>query len=134
MPRRASTHPTQAELEILNVLWASGPSTVRQVHDILQQQRAAATTLTTTLKMLQLMVDKNLVGRSDTRPHQYSPLIEKGQTQSNLLDDLVRRAFDGSVATLVVRAVEDSDLSKDDLRQLQQLIDHMRKQERGEKA
>lgn len=133
MPRRASLHPTQAELEILNVLWRRGSSTVRQVHETLRQDGTTNTALTTTLKMLQLMVDKRLVIRSNTRPHQYVAAIEKGQTQTGLLDDLVRRAFDGSVQTLVMRAVEDADLGGDELEALQKLIDNMRHQNRGEK-
>ena len=132
MPRRASIYPTQAELEILNVLWRRGSSTVRQVHQTLREDGTTHTTLTTTLKMLQIMVDKRLVRRADTKPHQYVAAIDQGHTQTGLLDDLVRRAFDGSVHKLVMRAVEESGLSGEELRNLQQLIDHMRQQNRGE--
>jgi len=134
MPRHASIHPTQAELEILNVLWRQGPSTVRQVHDAVQAGRQIPTTLTTTLKMLQLMVEKHLVVRMDMRPHQYRAAARQEQTQAGLVEDLVRRAFDGSVHKLLVRAVEDADLSGDELKALRQLIDHVRDHTRGDKS
>ena len=88
MPRRASSQPTEAELEILNVLWQQGPSTVRQVHETLQADRE--TSLTTTLKMLQVMTAKDLVVREDTsRPHKYRPALPEGKVQ------LLRRALPG---------------------------------------
>src|SRR4051812_2900646 len=101
MPRRSSEHPTEAELEILNVLWRKGPSTVRQVHEILQGQRQ--TTMTTTLKLLQMMTDKGITTRNDTRPHLYTAAVREEKTQAGLMIDLVRKAFSGSVGEVVVR-------------------------------
>jgi BlaI family penicillinase repressor len=136
MPSRPSTHshsPTQAELEILAILWRRGPSTVRQVHEILQADRRA-TAMTTTLKILQLMTDKRLTTRTDScRPQLYAPAKPAARTQASLLKEFVRKAFDGSVHKLMIRAVEDGNLKPEELDQIQQLIDNARKpQTRGE--
>src|ERR1035437_5881979 len=105
MARRTSEHPTEAELEILNVLWRKGPSTVREVHEILQDQRQ--TTMTTTLKLLQMMTEKGITTRNDTRPHLYAAAVREEKTQTGLMLHLVRKAFSGSVGQLVMRAVEE---------------------------
>ena len=131
MPRRTSEHPTEAELEILNVLWRKGPSTVRQVHEILQGQRQ--TTMTTTLKLLQMMTDKGVTTRNDTRPHLYAAAVREEKTQAGLMIDLVQKAFSGSVGQLVMRAVEQGDLSADEMRQIRKLMDSRRHENRGGK-
>lgn len=126
MPRRTSSHPTEAELEVLNVLWRRGPSTVREVHETLQADRQ--TTLTTTLKILQVMTEKGLTVReADSRPHRYRPTAPEKKTQVGLLDDLAQRAFNGSVRKLLMRAVEDAGLTDRDLRELRRLIDGVRR-------
>ncbi len=129
MPRRSSAHPTEAELEVLSVLWRQGPATVRQVHQALQADRR--TGLTTTLKMLQVMTQKGLVDCDDKRPHTYSPAVPQKQTQAGLVRDLARKAFDGSVGKLLVRAVEETELSGRELHEIQTLIDGVRKGKRG---
>ena len=127
MPTRpSSTSPTHAELEILAILWRRGPSTVRQVHEILQADRRA-TAMTTTLKILQLMTDKRITTRTDSRPQLYAPAKPAERTQSSLLKDFVRKAFDGSVHKMMIRAVEDGDLKPEELDEIQQLIDNARK-------
>jgi BlaI family penicillinase repressor len=131
MPVRPSSHPTEAELEILNVLWRRGPSTVREVHEALQADRT--TGLTTTLKLLQVMTEKGLVTRGDEpRPHRYAPASPEETTQAGLLGDLAQRAFEGSLRKLLIRAVEDGDLDSDELEELQALIDNIREGQRGE--
>jgi BlaI family penicillinase repressor len=130
MPNRPSTKspsPTQAELEILAILWRRGPSTVRQVHEILQADRRVATAMTTTLKILQLMTDKRLTTRTDSRPQLYAPAKPAARTQASLLKDFVRKAFDGSVHKLMIRAVEDGNLKPEELDEIQKLIDNARK-------
>ena len=130
MPRRSSPHPTEAELEILNVLWRSGPSTVREVHEALQGDRQ--TSLTTTLKLLQVMTEKKLVIRDEeVRPLRYRPARPKERTQAGLLDELARRAFNGSMRKLLVRAVEEGDLSPEELRDIRKLVDRVHKGQRG---
>src|SRR5687768_2770213 len=103
MPARTSAHPTEAELEILSILWRRGPSTVRDVHEVLQADRD--TSMTTTLKILQVMTEKGLTSRSDSRPQLYRAAKAAEKTQAGLLKDLVRKAFDGSVRKLMIRAV-----------------------------
>ena len=126
MPTRPSPHPTEAELEALTVLWRRGPSTVRQVHEALQADRK--TSLTTTLKILQVMTEKGLIVRGDeTRPHQYRPTKPEKKTQLGLLRELAQQAFDGSVSKLLVRAVQDGGLSASELAQVRKLIDQMGK-------
>src|SRR3954471_16263 len=120
MPARTSANPTEAELEVLSVLWRRGPSTVRDVHEALQADRD--TSLTTTLKILQVMTAKGLATRTDARPQVYSAAKPAEKTQAGLLRELVRRAFDGSVRKLMIRAVEDGELSGEELREIQRLI------------
>lgn len=120
MSKRVSVHPTQAELEVLAILWRRGASTVRQVHDALQLDRR--TGLTTTLKIIQHMDAKGLVKRSPDRPSRYSALVSEQKTQAGLLSDLLKRAFGGSMHKLLVRAVEDVGADDAECAQLMELI------------
>src|SRR6266852_1055043 len=96
--------PTPGELEILRVLWARGPSTVRDVQEALGPERGAG--YTTVLKLLQIMADKGLVNRDErARAHVYAARAPETQTQRALVRDLVDRAFGGSAAKLVVQAL-----------------------------
>jgi len=104
-PRRArSTHPTDAELEILNVLWKQGPSTVHTVHEVVKQHNPVG--YTTVLKLLQIMHAKGLVERDDSaRAHIYNAAFSRTDTQQQLLGKLMQRAFEGSVVELVLQAL-----------------------------
>ena len=96
--------PTAAELGILNVLWDRGPSTVRDVHDVLYRGEGAG--YTTALKLLQIMYAKGLVVRDDSeRAHVFGPAVSKGRTQKRFLLDMVQRVFDGSPSQLVLLAL-----------------------------
>ena len=96
--------PTAAELGILNVLWDRGPSTVRDVHDVLYRGEGAG--YTTALKLLQIMYAKGLVVRDDSeRAHIFRPAISKERTQKRFLLDMVQRVFDGSPSQLVLQAL-----------------------------
>jgi predicted transcriptional regulator len=121
--------PTEAELEVLNVLWQRGPSTVREVHEVLQADRSTA--MTTTLKIIQYMEAKGLVRRGEGRPARFMAAIGREKTQAGLLGDLVRRAFDGSVRKLLVRAVEDVGISPDEYDQLRKLIGARKRKQGG---
>jgi predicted transcriptional regulator len=125
---RLQPRPTDAELAILRVLWEKGPSTVRQVHEALAGTRE--TGYTTTLKLMQIMADKGLVKRNETsRTHVYSAIAGEAQTQQQLVQDLVDRAFGGSAATLVLRALSAEGTSDEELRQIRKLIaDYREKQ------
>ena len=122
---RSQPRPTDAELAILRVLWERGASTVRQVHEALADTRD--TGYTTTLKLMQIMADKGLVKRNETaRTHIYSAMAGQEQTQQQLVRDLVDRAFGGSAAQLVMRALSADDASDAELREIRKLIDDYR--------
>ena len=96
--------PTEAELDILNVLWQRGPSTVREVHETLYRDEGAG--YTTALKLLQVMHAKGLVDRDDSnRAHVYRAFSSKEFTQKRFLSDMVQRVFDGSPSQLVLHAL-----------------------------
>ena len=115
--------PTDAELAILRVLWARGPSTVRDVFDALGGEGA----YTTALKLLQIMTEKQLVVRDDTtRTHVYEAAYSEDQTQKQLVTDLLARAFDGSAAKLVLQALASGKASSDELAEIRKLIDKHR--------
>jgi predicted transcriptional regulator len=123
--RRLQPRPTDAELAILRVLWERGPSTVRQVHEALADARE--TGYTTTLKLMQIMADKGLVTRNETsRTHVYAAKAGEEQTQQQLVRDLVDRAFGGSAAALVLRALSADDATDEELKEIRKLIDDYR--------
>jgi predicted transcriptional regulator len=122
---RARLKPTDSELAILRILWERGPSTVRQVHEALVEARE--TGYTTTLKLMQIMADKGLVERDETsRTHVYSATAGQAQTQQQLVRDLVDRAFGGSAAALVLRALSTEAPSDAELGEIRKLIDEYR--------
>src|SRR4051794_26856374 len=105
MPRKPSSQPTEVELAILRVLWDRGEAGVREVHLAMQQDRD--TGYSTTLKMMQVMLEKGLILRDATRrPQIYRPAIPEEQTQKQIVSDLIRRVFGGSARKLVLSAVE----------------------------
>src|SRR5256885_15573606 len=112
--------PTDAELGILRVLWARGPSTVREVAVELGRD----TGYTTVLKLLQIMTEKRLVRRNEsTRTHVYEAAYSEDQTQRHLVADLLNRVFDGSAAKLVVQALAASKTSPEELAEIRKLLD-----------
>ena len=122
---RSQPRPTDAELAILGVLWARGPSTVRQVHEALADTRD--TGYTTTLKLMQIMAEKGLVTRNETaRTHVYSASAGEEQTQQQLVKDLVDRAFGGSAAQLVLRALSAEGATDAEVKEIRKLIDDYR--------
>jgi predicted transcriptional regulator len=122
---RIQPRPTDAELAILRVLWERGASTVREVHEVLADTRE--TGYTTTLKLMQIMADKGLVTRNETaRTHIYSAIAGQEQTQNQLVKDLVDRAFGGSAAALVLRALSADDATDAELKEIRKMIDDYR--------
>jgi BlaI family penicillinase repressor len=125
MTRNAPPRPTDAELAILRVLWERGPSTVRQVHDVLSRDRAAG--YTTALKLLQIMTEKGLVRRDDTdRTHIYQARLSEEQTQRQLIRDLLDRAFGGSASKLVMQALAARRATPEELGEIRKLIEGRR--------
>jgi predicted transcriptional regulator len=116
--------PTDAELSILRVLWDRGPSTVRDVHDVLSRKQA--TGYTTVLKLLQIMIEKGLVVRDESeRAHVYSARQGEHKTQRQLLLDLADRAFGGSPAKLVMQALSGRKATSVELRAIRELLDEL---------
>lgn len=114
--------PTDAELAVLRVLWARGPSTVREVHDHMAESRAVA--YTTTLKTLQVMTDKGLTVRDDVRgQHVYQPRETEHDTLHHLVTDLLDRAFGGSTSRLVVQALATTRATPEELKEIRRLLD-----------
>ncbi|MFN7924979.1 MAG: BlaI/MecI/CopY family transcriptional regulator [Bryobacteraceae bacterium] len=119
--------PTPAELDILQVLWEIGPSTVRQVHQALADRRD--TGYTTVLKLMQIMADKGLVHRDESqRAHLYRAAIAKEKTRTQLVADLLDRAFSGSAALLVQQALEARKASPEELAEIRRIL---REHEKG---
>jgi BlaI family transcriptional regulator, penicillinase repressor len=122
MPRPASSTPTEGELEILRVLWQNGPSTVRQIFNALKDERG--TGYSTTLKMIQVMTEKDLLVREDSgRPQVYRPAQSQEQTQLQLVDRLIQCGFGGSAVNMVLRAAAAKRISPEELAQIKRMID-----------
>lgn len=118
--------PTDAELELLHVLWARGPSTVREVHSALSESNSRSVTYTTVLKLLQIMTEKGLVTRDTSeRSHVYQVALPEGDTKKQMVKDLLERAFGGSAMDLVVRALEAAPASKEEREQIRRILDAM---------
>lgn len=116
-----SRKPTESELEILSVLWKTGPSTVRTVNEILSEKREVG--YTTTLKFMQIMTDKGLLERDEnSRTHIYKPLILQEEVQSHLLDRLLQTAFGGSAKKLIMQALGNHEASTEELEEIKELI------------
>jgi BlaI family transcriptional regulator, penicillinase repressor len=114
--------PTEAELELLRVLWAKGPATVRELHEAMSQERALA--YTTVLKLMQIMTEKGLVQRKEQgRAHVYRATASQEETQSQLLKDLSERLFAGSAAQLAMHALTMQPATHDELKEIRKLIE-----------
>lgn len=131
MPKRDLPRPTDGELAILRVLWRLGPCTVRQVQEALGRERA--TGYTTALKLLQIMTEKGLVLRDESRrTHVYRARCSEDQTQRQLLGDLIRRAFGGSTRKLVIQALAADEASAEELAEIRGLLDRLERERGGE--
>jgi predicted transcriptional regulator len=118
--------PTESELEILQVLWQHGPSTVRFVNDTLNERRGGEIGYTTTLKLLQLMHEKGIVARDDSnRTHVYRAALREQETQGMLIDRLLEAAFGGSALKLVQQALGNRKTSREELDQIRNLLDNI---------
>jgi predicted transcriptional regulator len=116
--------PTAAELDILAVLWRLGPATVREVHEALGKDNG----YTTTLKQMQVMMEKGLLIRSERfRSHVYESAAPKEQTQRQVAGDLLKRAFDGSARSLVLGALSAQPTSREELAELRKMLDEFAK-------
>src|SRR5215471_3370804 len=118
--------PTDAELDILAVLWRLGPSTVRDVHEAITTRKPMQ--YTTVLKTMQIMAEKGLVRRDEKqRAHIYEAARPREWTQKQLAGDLLHRAFDSSAKNLMLGALSARKASKQELAELRQLLDEYEK-------
>jgi len=121
--------PTDAELEILTVLWSIGPATVRAVYETIARRRPAQ--YSTILKFMQIMAEKGLVRRNaEQRAHIYEAARPREWTQRQLAGDLLKRAFSGSAKALLIGALAARKASKAELSEMRKLLDDYRKEEK----
>jgi BlaI family transcriptional regulator, penicillinase repressor len=121
-PSPPTVKPTNAELDVLRVLWERGPSTVRDVYAVLSENKELA--YTTTLKTLQLMCEKGLVTCDRThRSHVYAPTVPREQTQRKLVGDLLARGFGGSLGTFVLQALSAKRATPKELAEVRNLLE-----------
>jgi len=119
--------PTEGELEILQVLWEKGKATVREVHEIILQSKDAG--YTTTLKLMQIMFEKGLVTRDDSaKTHIYEANISKEKTQTQFVNKMISSLFGGSSTQLVMQALGSQSPSKEELDEIQQLLNNLKNQ------
>lgn len=118
-------HLTKAELEIMQILWMNGPSTVRAIHNTIRERRDVG--YTTTLKNMQQMTDKSFLKRDTTgTAHIYSSNIDERQVQKNLLDDFVERTYRGKASNMVLQALGNHELSDDDIQDIEAFLKKMK--------
>ena len=123
MPK-STLKPTRLELRILRAIWQRGPGTVREIQDTLNE--TTPTGYSTVLKMLQIMVEKGLVDRDESvRPQVFKARYSEEKTQQQILRDLIQRAFNGSVKSLVMQAIAAKRPTGKDLDDLQKLLDSL---------
>lgn len=113
--------PTETELEILQILWQKGPSSVRAVNDVMSQDKEIG--YTTTLKLMQIMNEKQLTNRDTaSRTHIYTANVEEEKIKSGLLQNFINSAYRGSASSLVMQALGQGKTSADELNQIKSLI------------
>ena len=119
--------PTESELEILQVLWERQSASVRDVHEELSKSKDVG--YTTTLKLMQIMHEKGLVKRDDSvKTHIYHAAVSKEKTQKHLLGKMINTLFGGSPTELVLQALGSHKASPQELEEIQQLLDNLKKQ------
>ncbi len=119
--------PTESELEILGVLWHRGIASVREVHEELAKSKDVG--YTTTLKLMQIMNEKGLVKRDDSvKTHIYQAAVSREKTQKHLLGKMINGLFGGSPTQLVIQALGNYKASEEEIEEIQQLLDNLKKQ------
>ncbi len=129
MDRKQPAKPTSTELDILRVLWDRGPSTVREVYDVLA--RAKPIGYTTVLKLLQIMTTKGTVVRNeDARAHVYEARQPAENTKRQLVGDLLQRAFSGSASDLMLHALDGKKTSREEIEEIRRMLDNYERREK----
>ncbi|HTQ26859.1 MAG TPA: BlaI/MecI/CopY family transcriptional regulator [Puia sp.] len=123
----AVTEPTKSELEILQVLWQHGPSTVRFVNDQLNKEKRAVQ-YTSTLKLMQIMVDKKILNRDESSmKHVYSAALEEQKTKGYLLERFVDSLYNGSASSLMLQLLGNKKTSRKELQAIRDLLNRFEK-------
>ena len=124
MKENSVPKPTESELEILQILWKHGPCTVRFVNDLLNEKKKVG--YTTTLKIMQLMLEKKILKRDEKkRSHLYRPAVKEKETQRLLLDRFLQTAFGGSAMKMVMQALGNHKTSKEEISQIRKFLDNL---------
>lgn len=122
----AQLKPTESELEILQILWEKGQASVRDVHEILLKTKNSG--YTTTLKIMQVMLEKGLVTRDGSaRTHIYKAGIERESTQQHLLDRMITNVFNGSPTRMIIQALGNYEASAEELAEIKEYLDRLEK-------
>lgn len=123
---KVNIKPTESELKILQILWDLGPATVRDVHEVISENKEAG--YTTTLKLMQIMADKGHATRdTSSRTHIYTAAVAEVQAKKDLLSTFIKTTFKGSTTSLVLEALGNSETSQDDLDEIKKLISSIEK-------
>lgn len=118
--------PTDSELEILQILWERGSSTVREVHELLDKKDVG---YTSTLKLMQIMLEKNLVQRdSAQKSHTYTANIDKDKTEHSLVNKFINHVFKGSTSRLVMQALGNQKTSQAEIDEIKQFLENLEEQ------
>ena len=124
MPRKPSPQPNELEVEILRVLWQKGQCSAREIHNALAPQRN--TRVSSTTKMLQVMVDKGLLVRHESqRPIRFAPAQPQEATQGEIVHDLIERVFGGAAEKMILSAVQKGKLTAEQLAEIRNTIARM---------
>lgn len=117
--------PSEGELEILQILWRKKSATVREVHEEIALTKECG--YTTTLKIMQIMYDKQLVARNDSKKiHLYSPIVSKEKTQKQFLGKIINTLFSGSTSQLVLQALGNEKPSDDEIEEIQIMLNKLK--------
>jgi predicted transcriptional regulator len=122
MKKKLRAKPTPSELEILHILWSRGPSTVREIHDVLSKQKDVG--YTSALKLLQIMTSKGLVTRTeDQRAHVYQATQPAETTKQQVVADVLQRVFRGSASQLMQHVLSGRRGSKEEIEEIRRMLD-----------
>lgn len=121
-----NSKPTESELEILQVLWELGASTVRTVNEDLCKRKGTEIGYTTTLKFMQMMHEKGFISRNnDAKTHIYAAAIAESDTKKQLLDRFVDNVFRGSAMNLVMQALGGKKSNAEEITEIRRFLDEM---------
>lgn len=129
MAEKKNIKPTENELAILQVLWQRGPSTVKEVNEVLNQEKS--TGYTTTLKFMQIMFEKGMLSRTSEgakgRSHIYKAQLQESQVHNHLLEQFINRVFKGSTSQLVMRALGRKNPTPEEIEEIKKFLDDIEK-------